>query len=66
MAVAKIYPEPKRGRYSEFQNETGEFSKAYLSRARTILHHASDLAEMVVEEKLNLEEAEAAYRERLG
>jgi hypothetical protein len=43
--VAKIYSEPKRGIHSEFPEETGELSKAHLSRARTVLRHAPDLAE---------------------
>ena len=40
MVVAKLYPEPKRGMHSEFQNETEAFSKAHLSRARTVLGYA--------------------------
>jgi hypothetical protein len=107
MAVARIYPQPKRGMHSELRSSTGEFDKALISRARTVLSHAPDLAssvlagtlsidnafeealirkgraethesrfnalkeaapelaELVVEGQLNLEEAEAAYDERL-
>jgi hypothetical protein len=106
MAVARIYPQPKRGMHSELRSSTGEFDKALISRARTVLSHAPDLAssvlagtlsidnafeealirkgraethesrfnalkeaapelaELVVEGQLNLEEAEAANRER--
>jgi hypothetical protein len=66
MAVAMIYPEPKRGVHSEFQNETGEFSKAYLSRARTVLRHAPDLAEHVINGSLSLDKAYEEARIRKG
>jgi hypothetical protein len=66
MAVAKIYPEPKWGRHSEFQNETGEFSKAHLSRARAILHYASDLADNVLAGSLSIDSAYEEARIRKG
>jgi hypothetical protein len=40
MAVAMIYPEPKRGKHSELKNLTGDFSKANLSYARTVLRYS--------------------------
>ena len=53
--MAKIYPEPKRGKHSESQNVTGDFSRMSLSRARTILHYAPDLADNVLAGGLSLD-----------
>lgn len=40
MALAMIYPEPKRGLHSEFRSRTVEVSKARLSDARAVLRHS--------------------------
>jgi len=37
MAMAMLYPEPKRGMHSELKNSTGNFDKGYLSMARKVL-----------------------------
>jgi hypothetical protein len=66
MVVAKIYPEPKRGRHSELRNSTGEFDKALISRGRFILHHASDLADNVINGSLSLDNAYEEARIRKG
>jgi ParB-like nuclease domain len=47
MAMAMIYPEPKRGVHSELRNLTGA-GRARLSQARAILHHSPALAESVL------------------
>ena len=50
MAVAKIYPEPEKGKRTDLlKNSTSlGFDKAYLSRARTVLQYAPDLADNVL------------------
>ena len=50
MAVAKIYPEPEKGKRTDLlKNSTGlGFDKAYLSHARTVLRHEPDLADNVL------------------
>jgi hypothetical protein len=40
MAVAVIYPEPKRGMHSELIKSTGNIDNGYISRARTFLKWA--------------------------
>ena len=42
MVVAKIYPEPEKGKRTDLlKNSTGlGFDKAYLSHARTVLEYA--------------------------
>ena len=42
------YPEPKRGKYSESRNGTGEVSKQRLSAARTVLKWAPELGDGVL------------------
>ena len=61
MAVAKIYPDPKRGAHSELNKSTGGlgFDKAYLSHARTVLQYAPDLAANVL---TGAESLDAAYK----
>jgi hypothetical protein len=61
MAVAMIYPEPKRGEHSEFKNRTGGLgvSKAYLSNARAVLASAPDLAASVLSGTAKLDQAYA-------
>ena len=61
MAVAKIYPDPKRGVHSELNKSTGGlgFDKAYLSHARTVLKHAPGLVGSVLKESTALD---AAYK----
>lgn len=60
MAVARIYPEPKRGMHSELKNSTGMVDKAYVSKARTVLAHKPDLAPNVLVGAVPLD---AAYQE---
>ena len=48
MDVAMTYPEPKRGKYSESRNGTGEVSKQRLSAARTVLKWAPELGDGVL------------------
>lgn len=48
MALAMLYPEPKRGVHSEFRGGTGDVSKARLSYARAVLQHAPELAQLVL------------------
>ena len=57
MAVAMIYPEPKRGKHSELINSTREFDKALLSYARTVHAHAPDLAANALSGTTSLEDA---------
>jgi hypothetical protein len=42
MALAMIYPEPKRGVHSELRGATGDVSATRLSRARTVLGFGRD------------------------
>ena len=48
MAVAMVYPDPKRGVHSEFRNGTEIVSKAWLSNARTVLAASTAMAANVV------------------
>lgn len=59
MAVAKIYPEPKRGEHSELKNSTGAmgFDKAYLSQSRQVLAYSDVLADAVLSGDMPLQEA---------
>ena len=58
MAVAKIYPEPKRGMHSELKKSTGnEFDKAYLSKARAVLRWTPAEADKVLDGGLVLNKA---------
>jgi ParB-like nuclease family protein len=57
VVVARIHPEPKRGIHSEFPEETGELSKAHLSRARFVVRYASDLADSVRDGSISLNNA---------
>jgi hypothetical protein len=57
IVVARIYPETKRGVHSELRNSTGEFDKSLISRARSVLRHAPDLASSVLAGTLSLENA---------
>jgi hypothetical protein len=66
IVVAKIYPEPKRGIHSEFPEETGELSKAHLSRARFVVRYASDLADSVRDGSISLNNAYEEARIRKG
>jgi hypothetical protein len=66
IVVAKIYPEPKRGIHSEFHEETGELSKAHLSRARFVVRYASDLADSVRDGSISLNNAYEEARIRKG
>ena len=50
MVVAKIYPEPEkggRGKKASLKEEFG-FGAAHLSRARTVIRYAGDLADGVL------------------
>ena len=68
MTVAKIYPEPKRGSHSELKNSTEHFGfdKGYLSRARTVLRFAPDLADGVLTGSTSLDEAYKTARKSVG
>ncbi len=68
MAMAMIYPEPKRGRHSEFRGGTGEVSATRLSMARAVLRFSPELAAAVLANELSLdvahEQATALDRKR--
>lgn len=64
MALAIMFPEPKRGIHSELKNSTREFDKAYLSRARTVLSHDPDLARLVMNGPEKLDDAYAIVKHR--
>lgn len=64
MAVAMIYPEPKRGVHSRLKNSTGDFDKGYLSHARTVLHWAPELADAVLAGAEPLDRAYAEVKRR--
>jgi hypothetical protein len=58
MALAMIYPEPKRGVHSQFRNLTGKsFSNARLSQARSVLNHSEALAQDVMARRTTLDKA---------
>jgi hypothetical protein len=61
MALALIYPEPKRGRGKKDEArkvlETRAFSRQRLEQARSILRHSRALAEDVVAKRTSLDEA---------
>jgi hypothetical protein len=58
MALAMIYPEPKRGVHSELRNLTGKsFSNARLSQSRSVLRHSQALAESVMARHISLDDA---------
>jgi ParB-like chromosome segregation protein Spo0J len=65
MALAMLYPEPKRGVHSEFRGGTGEVSKARLSLARTVLRVApDDQAPLVLAGSKTLDDAFAEVKRR--
>jgi hypothetical protein len=57
MAVAKIYPDPEKGGRGKNLVFNTEFSSAQLSHARTVLHHAPDLADQVLDGTRGLNKA---------
>lgn len=58
LALAMIYPEPKRGIHSEFRIGTEEVSKARLSVARSVLHASPDeLAPQVLAGTMSIDAA---------
>jgi hypothetical protein len=58
MALAMIYPEPKRGMHSQLNLSTGiGFDKALLSHARAVLRHSRALAEDVLAKRKSLDVA---------
>jgi ParB-like chromosome segregation protein Spo0J len=63
MLRAVAYPAPKRGTHSELTQSTGEFDKALLSRARTVLRDAPHLTDLVLAGK-SLNEAYAEAQQR--
>jgi hypothetical protein len=64
--VAKIYPEPEKGGRNKNAVITTEFSSGLLSHARTVLRHAPDLAEHVINGSLSLDKAYEEARIRKG
>jgi hypothetical protein len=68
MAVAKIYPEPAKGGRGQKGRIILPFDPMYLSRARTVLKYAGDLAHVVLVGGLALDKAydEALKRKNEG
>lgn len=65
MALAMIYPEPKRGRHSELGDLTGSVSAERLSKARAVLGAGKDLVPLVLSGLKTLDVAFAeAWRRR--
>lgn len=64
--VAKIYPEPEKGGRNKNAVITTEFSSGLLSQARTVLRHAPDLADHVINGSLSLDKAYEEARIRKG
>jgi ParB-like chromosome segregation protein Spo0J len=65
LALAMLYPEAKRGRYSELGDLTGAVSKERLSKARAVLRVASDdLAPLVLAGSKSLDDAFAEVKRR--
>lgn len=66
MAVAKIYPEPKKGGRGKKAVEITGFGvdQSPLSHARTVLKHAPDLADNVLSGATGLDAAYQTARER--
>lgn len=63
IAVALIYPEPKRGVHSQSRKMTGDFSKQRLAEARQIVRYR-DLADLVLVGKMKFDHALQQARER--
>lgn len=63
MAVAKLYPNPAKGGRGRNSFLKKEFSDVSISKARTVLAHAPDLADTVLSGAIPLNEA---YQEALG
>lgn len=57
MATAKIYPEPEKGGRGKNCSVAEGFSKNHLSKARTVLNHAPELADSVLTGSLSLDKA---------
>jgi hypothetical protein len=66
MVVAKLYPEPEKGGRNKNAVITTEFSSGLLSHARTVLRHAPDLADHVINGSLSLDKAYEEARIRKG
>ena len=65
MAVARIYPESgEGGRGKKTYDKIVGFSHDYLSKARAVLNHASDLAESVLSGSVALNDAYEKSRTR--
>jgi hypothetical protein len=59
MALAMIYPEPKRGMHSQLGHLTGEFTKERLSKARLVYRELPAVAALVIAGSKSLDEAYA-------
>jgi hypothetical protein len=67
MAWAKVYPDPEKGGRGRNSFVTKEFSPTGISKARTVLREAPDLADDVLSGELALDQAyETALARRNG